>query len=394
MHSVILPLVKCKGGNLGDVNNYRAIAISTAMSKVFETIFLSRLLDETENDQYQFGFKTGHSTTLCTSTFKRTVEYYRDRGSHVFTCFVDITKAFNSVNYWKLFNKLLDDDIDVAIVNILAFWYSNQEVCVRWQNTMSNSFTISNGIRQGGILSPMLFSRYIHDLLQGISAAGIGCNIGGIFYNILAYADDLVLLAPIWAALQLLLNLLCELCLEIDMLCNFKKTLCMIFTPKCRDKIVSRSFPAFKIGDISLQYVTEFKYLGHIISESFTDDADIKREICNMFVRTNILIRKYSRCSVSVKTALFKSFCLCLYDTALWNNFNICTMKKLKSCYNKCIKMFFGYKRDYSATQMLCELELPDFDTVLTNGARTFARMCSVCTNSIITHLCTILGGT
>ena len=73
MHSVILPLVKCKGGNLGDVNNYRAIAISTAMSKVFETIFLSRLLDETENDQYQLGFKTGHSTTLCTSNFKRTV---------------------------------------------------------------------------------------------------------------------------------------------------------------------------------------------------------------------------------------------------------------------------------------------------------------------------------
>ena len=91
----------------------------------------------------------------------------------------------------------------------------------------------------------------------------------------------------------------------------------MVFTPKCHCKIVSRSFPAFKIGDMSLQYVSEFKYLGHIISDSSTDDADIKREIRNMFVRTNIMIRKYGRCSASVKTALFKSFCLCLYDTAL-----------------------------------------------------------------------------
>jgi len=98
------------------------------------------------------------------------------------------------VNYWKLFNKLLDDGIDVAIVTILAFWYSNQKICVCWQNTLSNNFTIGNGIRKGGVLSPVLFARYINDLLNGISTLGIGSTVGGIYYNILAYADDLVLL--------------------------------------------------------------------------------------------------------------------------------------------------------------------------------------------------------
>ena len=145
---------------------------------------------------------------------------------------------------------------------------------------------------------------------------------------------------------------------------------------------------------MSLQYVSEFKYLGHIISDSSTDDADIKREIRNMFVRTNIMIRKYGRCSASVKSGLFKCFCLCLYDTALWINFNTGTMNKFKSCYNKCIKMFFGYKRAYSVTQMLYELQLPSFETVLFNGATTFERMCYVCTNNLITHLCSILKGT
>ena len=62
--------------------------------------------------------------------FKQTVDYYTSRGSHVFTCFVDFSQAFDSVNYWKLFNKLLDDKIDVRIVSILMHWYIKQEACV------------------------------------------------------------------------------------------------------------------------------------------------------------------------------------------------------------------------------------------------------------------------
>ena len=71
-------------------------------------------------DKFQFGFKPGHSTGLCTSVLKQTVAYYRNNGSHVFTCYVDFSKAFHNVNYWKLFNKLLDDNVNAKIVNILA----------------------------------------------------------------------------------------------------------------------------------------------------------------------------------------------------------------------------------------------------------------------------------
>jgi len=73
-----------------------------------------------------------------------------------------------------------------------------------------------------------------------------------------------------------------------------------------------RAFATNSLLVVSLQYVSQFKYLGHIISDNFTDDEDIKQEISNMFRRTNILIRKYSHCSALVKTTLFKSFYLCL----------------------------------------------------------------------------------
>ena len=71
---------------------------------------------------------------------------------HVFACFIDYSKAFDLVNYWKLFMKLIDDGVNPLIVNLLAYWYSNQTVEVRWQSAVSVKFGIGNGVRQGGVL--------------------------------------------------------------------------------------------------------------------------------------------------------------------------------------------------------------------------------------------------
>jgi hypothetical protein len=83
MKSIIIPLVKCKSGDLADVNNYRAIAVSTALSKLLENVLASFVQSANDVDASQFGFTAGHSTNLCTSVFKHTVDYYRNLGSHV-----------------------------------------------------------------------------------------------------------------------------------------------------------------------------------------------------------------------------------------------------------------------------------------------------------------------
>jgi len=157
---------------------------------------------------------------------------------------------------------------------------------------------------------------------------------------ILAYADDLVLLAPSWRALQQLLDKLQITAGDIDMCCNSKKTVCMIFRPKCRSKAVAYQFPNFTINNEQLSLVNEFKYLGHIINNSQLDDGDIYRERRNLFYRCNMLARRFYSCSVAVKLRLFKSFCLCFYDAALWNNFTVGSFNKFMSAYVKCIKIF------------------------------------------------------
>ena len=108
--------------------------------------------------------------------------------------------------------------------------------------------------------------------------------------------------------------------------------------------------------------------------DNLSDDGDIRREIRCMFTRCNMLRRRFYNCSMSVKLVLFKSFCLCFYNIALWNKFRIGLMNKFRSCYTKCAKMFLGFTKYYSVTtNMLLLTGLPSFDTLMNNARKSDA---------------------
>ena len=85
---------------------------------------------------------------------------------------------------------------------MLCFWYRSQQLCIQWGKTRLSFFTISNGVRQGGILSPKLFLVYIDDLSKLLISSGIGCFLDKVCFNHVFYADDLCLMAPCAIALQ------------------------------------------------------------------------------------------------------------------------------------------------------------------------------------------------
>jgi len=215
------------------------------------------------------GFKMGHSTTvMCTSAITEIVVAISSSASSI-----NFSKAFDRVNHWKLFSLLLDDGIESCFVKLFAFWYSNQTVCVLWQNTVSEHFLVGNGTRQGGILSPYLFTKYVRDLVRSISV----CNIAGLPLNIVAYADDMLLLAPSWQAMQELLYILDSHRHDIDIACNTNKTVCMVLLQALRkERVVAIEFPCFTLGGVELKFVLQFRHLGHILSNSLNDDDDIQ----------------------------------------------------------------------------------------------------------------------
>ena len=175
------------------------------------------------------------------------------------------------------------------------------------------------------------------------------------------------------------------------MKCNENKTVCMVFQPKRRSQIVSMSFPPLTLCNFCVKYVVTFKYLGHIIFSDRKDNDDIQREVRNMFMRTNLLLRRFSKCSYAVKLVLFRAYCICLYDACLWSNYNTGCQTKLKLCYHKCIKMFFGFKRCDSVTQILFNLSLPSFDTLLHNSRVIFFHAWCKCPNMLVSHMQLIL---
>ena len=230
MDVIITPLIKNKGGDLTDKNNYRAIALSNVDTKIFERLLLLKTKESaSEGNKYQFGFKAGHSTSMCTGVVKHAINYYTDRSSHVFACFVDLTKAFDRVNYWKLFNQLLSDGVDMHLVKLLGYWYFNQEVSVRWLGTRSESFYVGNDTKQGGALSTYLFTRYLLQLITEICLSRVKCKIGTLPTNIFVYADDIVLLCPSWYAMKVFLFVLEKHCVLLDLCCNVNKTVLWFF---------------------------------------------------------------------------------------------------------------------------------------------------------------------
>ena len=109
---------------------------------------------------------------------------------------MDAFKAFDRVNYIKLFEKMLKKGMCPLTVRLLLNMYTEQKLQVKWNDILSDKFDVSNGVRQGGILSPLFYTIYIDDLLEKLKRKGIGCHIGHHFVGVFGYADDIILLCP------------------------------------------------------------------------------------------------------------------------------------------------------------------------------------------------------
>ena len=132
MKTVIVPLVKNKTGDTSDVHNYRPIALVTVASKIFENVLLDILEPFLYTCDNQFGFKKSHSTDHCIYVMKNVIDYYRSYNSSVYSCFLDATKCFDTINHCTLFHKLTQRGMPLLLVRLLVYWYRNQTFNVKW----------------------------------------------------------------------------------------------------------------------------------------------------------------------------------------------------------------------------------------------------------------------
>ena len=145
-------------------------------------------------------------SSLIIDTLKEVIDFYHSQSTSIYMCFMDASKAFDRVNHWTLFKKLIDRGTPLIFVRIIMQWYTTQKACVRWGSALSDNFLITNGVRQGGILSPLFFCVYMDCLSESLCNTQTGCNVGGVMINHLMYADDLVIISPSAKGLQRLVD--------------------------------------------------------------------------------------------------------------------------------------------------------------------------------------------
>ena len=120
---------------------------------------------------------------------------------------LDYSKAFDRVNYVELFSLLLDKGLYPLVTRFRITLYTSQKVRVKWSNCLSKQVDVSNGVKQGGILSPILFIVYMDVLLTRMKKSGFGCHMGNTFCSAIGYAEDVSLLCHSLSSLRMLLNI-------------------------------------------------------------------------------------------------------------------------------------------------------------------------------------------
>ena len=203
----MIPIPKIKGTTSSD--NFRAITLSNTFSKIFDQVVIDKCKRSLKTSNLQFGFKKNSSTDACTFIVQETVSFYNNNNNNVFCTMIDASKAFDRLAFCSLFKKLIERKFCSLIIRLLLFMYLNQSLSVRWNSTYSSSFSVSNGVKQGGIISPILYCIYIDDLLLKLKNSGNGCTMGYNYCGALGYADDLILLSPTVSSMKMMLGI-CE----------------------------------------------------------------------------------------------------------------------------------------------------------------------------------------
>ena len=159
--------------------------------------------------------------------------------------------------YFK--KNLINRDIPITVIRLLVRWYGSQLYRVRRGDLLSDGFTSTNGVAQGGILSPRFFNACIDDLSIALSNSKYGCTFGGCSVNHLSYADDMVILSPSATALQKRLYICSVYSEKHDIVYNVKKSVYMVINS---GKYKLTNLPRGYLAGVLLEYVERYKYLG------------------------------------------------------------------------------------------------------------------------------------
>jgi hypothetical protein len=258
--------------------------------KLFLKVIQGRIYNKCEETitESQFGFRNGLGTRDALFCMQVLVQRCMDMKKDIYACFIDYEKAFDRVQHEKLIKILQRIGLDYRDIRIIVNLYWNQKAAVSVEDSLSADIQIRRGVRQGCVLSPMLFNIYSEAILaEALNDTMEGIVINGEVINNVRYADDTVLLADSITDLQTLLEKVNVASNGKGLNMNVKKTKFMIIS---KQHIVEEPLI---LNGIAVERVNQYKYLGCCLNEQwiYRQEIMVRIELArNVFLKMKKLL--------------------------------------------------------------------------------------------------------
>ena len=212
---------------------------------------------------------------------------------------------------------------------------------VKWGDAFSEEFEIPSGTKQGGIISPNLFSLYIDDVVKLLRKQGVGCHFIDTFVACIMFADDMALLAPSRDALQKLINICSEFCKKFCLSFNEKKSKVMVF-----GKNITDSLMPLTLNGAIIDFVYEWKYLGTTIKSGRSLGFAARQDIASFFRATNSIMNSLPGAHEHTLVILLTSNCLPILTYACSvKEYSASEMTSCNTAVNNALRRVFGFTR-------------------------------------------------
>jgi len=332
-----------KSGNVKELTNYRPVSVLPCLSKLFERVVYNRLVEFIEKhsilSECQFGFRKKHSTEHCVTLLVDNICKAMDNGNNFVGIFLDLSKAFDTVNHKILLDKLEHYGIRGNTLQWIKHYLTNRKQFVEYNGYKSSLTDIVCGVPQGSILGPLLFLFYINDL------PSVSNQLSSLMF-----ADDTNMFTE-HRDLEYLNNMINNELIKIvewlavnKLSLNVKKTHVMLFTKykaRCNEKALN-----IYIGGELIQTVTKTVFLGIVIDDKLTWKEHITK-LCNKISKGIGIIKKV-RYKLQTKTLinLYYAFIYpyLIYCNTIWGNAAKVHMNQLLVLQKRVLRIMYNVK--------------------------------------------------
>lgn len=270
---IVLPIHK--KGDTRNCENYRGITLTCIGGKVLARILEERIRIELDNtlEETQYGFRKGRSTQDPIFIIRQATEKTISKGGELHVCFIDLEKAFDRIKREDVWNILQERGINIGMIEMLRAMYRNNQNVVRIQNEESKIFQTKTGLKQGCVLSPLLFSVVMDKAVKEAKVNMKKFNIGNwkmekVEMSELLFADDMAIVANSAKDLQQNINAMNESLKRINMKININKTKSMIISTQHQTHEIH-------LEEKIIEQVKCYNYLGTTIEDTGKLDREI-----------------------------------------------------------------------------------------------------------------------